>query len=263
VSTSKRRCAPPLRTWRVLVSAPLLLLSACAGVGVDPDRVIVADDVRVLGSGGLAALVSVEENQLRFSAGSAEVDALAPGHVVVASVSELTPYGLAQTLTPAERKAKIDPRHDLPVTRQCQLLRVNRSSVYYERVPTPEREYRLLEAIDRIHTDKPFLGSRRIVDELVELEFMANRKCVQRLMRLMGIEAIYPRPRTSRPGSADRGPRPTERFDRAAHECSEPWRGIRSGSLVVLAKPGTERPRGSGGLGRSRGRRERLRHRIR
>jgi hypothetical protein len=98
VSTSKRRCAPPLRTWRVLVSAPLLLLSACAGVGVDPDRVIVADDVRVLGSGGLAALVSVEENQLRFSAGSAEVDALAPGHVVVASVSELTPYGLVRRI---------------------------------------------------------------------------------------------------------------------------------------------------------------------
>jgi len=87
------------------------------------------------------------------------------------------------------------------VSRQCQLLRVSRSSVYYERVPTPEREYRLLEAIDRIHTDKPFLGSRRIVDELVELELMANRKCVQRLMRLMGIEAIYPRPRTSRPGA--------------------------------------------------------------
>ncbi len=77
----------------------------------------------------------------------------------------------------------------------------SRSSVYYERVPTPEREYRLVEAIDRTHTDKPFLGSRRIVDELVELELLANRKCVQRLMRLMGIEAMYPRPRTSRPGA--------------------------------------------------------------
>jgi len=72
--------------------------------------------------------------------------------------------------------------------------------VYYDRVPTPEREFRLLEAIDKIHTDKPFLGSRRIVDELAELELVANRKCVQRLMRLMGIEAMYPRPRTSRPG---------------------------------------------------------------
>jgi len=73
--------------------------------------------------------------------------------------------------------------------------------VYYQPVVTPEREYRLLEAIDKIHTDKPFLGSRRIVDELDELELLANRKCVQRLMRLMGIEAIYPRPRTSRPSA--------------------------------------------------------------
>ncbi len=78
---------------------------------------------------------------------------------------------------------------------------MSRSSVYYEPVVTPEREYRLLEAIDKIHTDKPFLGSRRVVDELAELELLANRKCVQRLMRVMGIEAIYPRPRTSRPGS--------------------------------------------------------------
>ena len=70
----------------------------------------------------------------------------------------------------------------------------------YQPVVSPEREYRLLEAIDKIHTDKPFLGSRRIVDELEELELLANRKCVQRLMRVMGIEAIYPRPRTTRPG---------------------------------------------------------------
>ena len=78
---------------------------------------------------------------------------------------------------------------------------MSRSSAYYHPVAPLEREYRLLEAIDKIHTDKPFLGSRRIVDELEELELMANRKCVQRLMRLMGIEAMYPRPRTSRPGA--------------------------------------------------------------
>jgi len=88
----------------------------------------------------------------------------------------------------------------LPITRQCELLSVSRSSVYYQPVATPEREWRLLEAIDKIHTDRPFLGSRRIVDELEELELSANRKCVQRLMRLMGIEAIYQRPRTSVPG---------------------------------------------------------------
>ena len=72
--------------------------------------------------------------------------------------------------------------------------------MYYQPVPVCDRRWRLLEAIDRIHTDRPFLGSRRIVDELAELELLTNRKCVQRLMRLMGIEAIYQRPRTSRPG---------------------------------------------------------------
>jgi putative transposase len=79
-------------------------------------------------------------------------------------------------------------------------LSISRSSVYYQPVPVCDRRWRLLEAIDRIHTDRPFLGSRRIVDELAELELLTNRKCVQRLMRLMGIEAIYQRPRTSRPG---------------------------------------------------------------
>lgn len=94
MNTSKRRCVARWRTWRVFVPASVLLLAACDGVVIDPDRLIVADDVRVLGSGGLAALVSVEENQLRFTAGVTEVDALAPGDVVVASVSGLTPYGL-------------------------------------------------------------------------------------------------------------------------------------------------------------------------
>ena len=80
----------------------------------------------------------------------------------------------------------------------------SRSSVYYRPVPACERRWRMIEAIDRIHTDKPFLGSRRIVDELEARELRANRKCVQRLMRLMGIEAIYRRPCTSRPGTGGR-----------------------------------------------------------
>ena len=80
-------------------------------------------------------------------------------------------------------------------------MSVSRSSVYYRPVPVCERRWRLLEAIDRIHTSKPFLGSRRIVDEHAELALLTNRKCVQRLTRLMGIEPIYQRPRTSRPGA--------------------------------------------------------------
>jgi putative transposase len=88
----------------------------------------------------------------------------------------------------------------VPITRQCELLSVSRSSVYYQRVPLPARDAELLLAIDKIHTDRPFLGSRRIVDELADAGVRVNRKAVRRLMRLSGIEAIYQRPRTSRAG---------------------------------------------------------------
>lgn len=57
----------------------------------------------------------------------------------------------------------------------------------------------LMRLIDRIHMDKPFLGSRRIVDALAAQDHEAGRKHVQRLMRLMGIRAIHPGPKTSKP----------------------------------------------------------------
>jgi putative transposase len=77
---------------------------------------------------------------------------------------------------------------------------VSRSSVYYQPIPLPARDAAVLLAIDKIHTDRPFLGSRRIVDELADEGLRVNRKAVQRLMRLAGIEAIYQRPKTSRAG---------------------------------------------------------------
>ena len=57
----------------------------------------------------------------------------------------------------------------------------------------------LMKLIDRIHVDKPFLGSRRIMDKLAEPGHSENRKRVQRLMQLMGIQAIHPGPKTSAP----------------------------------------------------------------
>jgi putative transposase len=82
----------------------------------------------------------------------------------------------------------------LPVVRQCELLGVSRSSVYYQPIPLPARDAELLLAIDKIHTDRPFLGSRRIVDELEDEGLRVNRKAVQRLMRS--------RPSTSAPRPA-------------------------------------------------------------
>lgn len=88
--------------------------------------------------------------------------------------------------------------HKLPITRRCELLSVPRSSAYYQpREESPEDET-LMRTIDEIHLRLPFLGSRRIVDELADQGQRVNRKCVQRLMRQMGLVALYPKPNTSR-----------------------------------------------------------------
>lgn len=94
----------------------------------------------------------------------------------------------------------IDRKHELPVVRQCQLLDLNRSSVYYQPVGISDEDLRLMRWIDEIHLKRPFYGSRRIRDDLRDLGYPVNRKKVQRLMRLMGISALYPKANTSRPG---------------------------------------------------------------
>lgn len=95
----------------------------------------------------------------------------------------------------------IDQTAPLPVTRQCTLLSLSRSSVYYQPAPVPAEDLQMMRLIDEIHLDKPFLGSRRISDMLTRQGFQVNRKRVQRLMRLMGIEAVYPKPSTSIPAA--------------------------------------------------------------
>ena len=94
----------------------------------------------------------------------------------------------------------IDRTHALPVTRQCQLLNLNRSSVYYQPRGIPDEDLRLMRRIDEMHLKRPFYGSRRIRDWLQDEGFAVNRKRVQRLMRQMGITALYPKANTSRPG---------------------------------------------------------------
>lgn len=92
----------------------------------------------------------------------------------------------------------IDRTHrTFSIVRQTELLDVSRSSVYYQS-EVNEEEIRTMHAIDQIFTDCPFYGSRRIRYELKErFEIRVNRKRVQRLMRLMGLEAIYPKHRTT------------------------------------------------------------------
>lgn len=91
------------------------------------------------------------------------------------------------------------PDRKVPVTRQCELLEVARSTVYYQPRPTRGSDLDLMRRIDEIHLQFPFLGSRRIVDQLAGQGIVINRKHVQRLMRIMGLVALYPKPKTSKP----------------------------------------------------------------
>ncbi len=96
----------------------------------------------------------------------------------------------------------MDRQAELPVTQQCKLLELSRSSFYYRPVEPSEEELELMKAIDQVHLQHPFMGSRRIKDELMDrgITEKINRKKIQRLMRKMGIIALYPKRKTSIPG---------------------------------------------------------------
>ncbi len=93
----------------------------------------------------------------------------------------------------------VKPSQQLSMRRQCEVLRVNRSSVYYEPTATDPEELGLMRRIDELHLKCPFYGSRRLAQELGTAKDGVNRKRVQRLMRLMGIEGVAPKPKTSEP----------------------------------------------------------------
>jgi len=87
----------------------------------------------------------------------------------------------------------------LSIERQCELLGLSRSSYYYQPVPESEENLRLMRRIDEHYLECPCWGSRRMTVWLNDHDEEVNRKRVQRLMRLMGLEAIYPKPRLSTP----------------------------------------------------------------
>lgn len=88
---------------------------------------------------------------------------------------------------------------NLSLAHQCELLGISRSSWYYQSAALDPLTLDLMNRIDKIYTDCPFYGSRKIAAQLErDLEHAINRKRIQRLMRLMGIEAIYPKPNLSK-----------------------------------------------------------------
>ena len=87
----------------------------------------------------------------------------------------------------------------MSVRRQCELLSFNRSSLYYERIGLSEEDQRILEEMDKIYLDFPIYGSRRMSRELKRRGFKVGRYKARSLMRILGVEAIYPRKRLTFP----------------------------------------------------------------
>ena len=90
----------------------------------------------------------------------------------------------------------------LSVSNQCRLLNLNRSTYYYKKKPVKPEDLKLMRIIDEQYLKTPCWGTRSMRNHLRRLGYKINRKRVQRLMRLMGLEAIYPKPKTSRPHPA-------------------------------------------------------------
>lgn len=99
-----------------------------------------------------------------------------------------------------EKRAMIEVDHPvLSVCRQCELVGLSRSVFYYQPAKADEENLRLMEEIDRLYLKYPFYGSRKMTQVLKGQGYEVNRKRIQRLYQLMGIQAIGPKPNTSKP----------------------------------------------------------------
>jgi putative transposase len=88
---------------------------------------------------------------------------------------------------------------EMTIKRQAELLKLTRSHVYYRPQPVPERDLRLMRRLDELHLEAPFYGARKLAAQLRREGHEIGRKHVATLMRMMGIEALYRKPRTSIP----------------------------------------------------------------
>ena len=107
--------------------------------------------------------------------------------------------GRAQQGGIAERKAMIDRDHALSVTKQAEVVGIARSTVYYLPRPVSAADLALMQQIDRLHMEFPFAGARMLRRLLAANGSKVGRRHVKTLMQRMGIEALYRRPRTTKP----------------------------------------------------------------
>jgi len=88
--------------------------------------------------------------------------------------------------------------HPLPLTTQCRILNLSRSGTYYTPHPVSDKDRELMSLIDKIHIEYPFMGARSIRNELKDKGYDVGRCHIRTLMRKMGVEALYRKPRLSK-----------------------------------------------------------------
>lgn len=102
-------------------------------------------------------------------------------------------------------RAAVDSDHEsLSIVRQCELLGLSRSAFYYQPVGVNEDDLACMRLMDEVFTKRPYFGSRRLRDELAERNYPVGRDHIRRLMRMMGLEAIYPKRRLSQQNKENR-----------------------------------------------------------
>lgn len=99
------------------------------------------------------------------------------------------------------RRELLEPCPELSLRRQCELIGIARSGFYYEPVPETEQNLALMRQLDELHLAYPVYGSRRLTALRRRAGYGVNRKRVQRLLQVMGVEAVYPRRALSQPGA--------------------------------------------------------------
>jgi len=97
----------------------------------------------------------------------------------------------------------IDREHDLSITKQAEVLKISRGSVYYLPRPVSSADLAIMRRLDQLHLEFPFAGSRMLRGLLAAEGSKIGRRHVKTLMRRMGIEALYRRPRTTNTGRID------------------------------------------------------------
>lgn len=101
-------------------------------------------------------------------------------------------------MSPKARRQMVNKQVDISLSRQCKILKISRSSLYYTPVGFSPETLELMRQIDRVFTQYPFFGSRQIAAYLPRKGYHAGRHRIRRLMKVMGLEAIYKRPNTSK-----------------------------------------------------------------